>query len=488
MTYFHHSPDDLKGTRHWLDIAISFAYRTGLHRNPDKSSLDIKKKRLLKRIWWSCLMKDRLVSLETRGPLGIKDEDFDTPMLILEDFEIEALPGDNSIISSALNDPTIQTDLALICIEKARLCLCIGHVISIQYPLLIGDHEAIQRRSISTRSSSRLFPKKWDREHAEKVLDCDFELSNWLDNLPTRFRRDGSSVKEHEKDRSRIFLQQSLLHMVYFATISALHEPQSLSAAGVGKLQNGCDLQDLSLLRVREASKAIATIGLDLHKLRLERYLPTAAAAILVPATAHHLLDMQSPITSNEEDSVERSYQCISVLEKLQGAFPAAGYAIEFLGPAIRKSDLDIAVGRMEKRSGLPESGMGSAQSTLMEKEDRVTPNPSSPNAVARAVGLEELSDLSQRDTHPFAPSHCVTDFINMNDNSGEGRMQDVSSEESPFSTFPSRNYDKLDAKRPMAIYNGTESHDGFETFIDSDTDDCTSSLSSNSECADVGG
>ena len=59
--------------------------------------------------------------------------------------------------------------------------------------------------------------------------------------------------------------------------------------------------------------------------------------------------------------------------------------------------------------------------------------------------------------------------------------MKDVSSDESPFSTFSSRNYDKLDdpvneleAKRSMTAFNGTESYDGFGTFINSDADDCT--------------
>lgn len=104
---------------------------------------------------------------------------------------------------------------------------------------------------------------------------------------------------------------------------------------------------------------------------------------------------MLSSISSNEEDSIERSYQCIKVLEKLQGTFPDAGYAIKFLGAAIRKSDFDIAVQRMKKRPELPESTTGSSRTTPIEKENRIALNASPPNAVGRAMRLKSLSDLS---------------------------------------------------------------------------------------------
>ncbi len=337
-------------------------------------------------------MKDRLVSLETRDHIRVRDDDFDMPMLILEDFEIEALPIDNCIISSEfalIRDTTVQKDLALICIEKAKLCLCIGHVISIQYPVLSIDHETLPRPDMTIHSSSRLFPKKWDRDHTKRVLDCDSELSNWLDNLPTQFLCNRSSALEYHKGRSCVFLQRSLVYMMCFAAISVLHEPQSLSIVELGTLQNSCDLQDLSVLRVREASKAIATIGLDLHKLRLERYLPTTVVAILVLAMAHHLLDMQSPLNSNGENSIERSYQCVQLLEELQDTGPAAGYEIKILGAAVRKSNFGAAVEGMEKRSETPRSTMGSIQTTTMEKENEILEDLSPLNALGRAVKIE---------------------------------------------------------------------------------------------------
>ena len=92
MTYWYEAPDDPKDIWHWLGIAISLARTIGINCNTSQSSLDTKTRKLWKRIWWSCYLRDRLISLGMRRPMRINEDDFDLGVLELEDFETGAMP------------------------------------------------------------------------------------------------------------------------------------------------------------------------------------------------------------------------------------------------------------------------------------------------------------------------------------------------------------------------------------------------------------
>ena len=75
-----------------MGVATSVAHTIGLHRNPERSNMDPKSTRLWKRIWWSTYMRDRLIALGMRRPTRIKAEDYDVPMMTLDDFDLVAIP------------------------------------------------------------------------------------------------------------------------------------------------------------------------------------------------------------------------------------------------------------------------------------------------------------------------------------------------------------------------------------------------------------
>jgi hypothetical protein len=165
MTYWYETPDHQKDTWHWMGVTISLAHTIGLHRNPDNSNMELSKKKLWKRIWWSCFMRDRLIALSMRRPTRVKDEDHDVPMLTEADFEIGALPEHITVIPrecSLARDVEAQRELVLMCIARAKLCLCISHILSTQYSVLVRC-EGMQGAEGATRSSVMLFPKKLDQ-------------------------------------------------------------------------------------------------------------------------------------------------------------------------------------------------------------------------------------------------------------------------------------------------------------------------------------
>lgn len=338
MTYWYETPDDQKDTWHWMGVAISLAHTIGLHRDPEKSNMDPRSQRLWKRIWWSCFMRDRLVALGMRRPTRVKDEDYDVPMLTEDDFEIQALADDITIISPSctlIRDVEAQRELAQMCIAKAKLCLCVSHVLSAQYSVLI-KHQGMQNQEGSTRSSVMLFPKKLDQ--TDEVRSCDVELNEWINELPLSCRY--SNEPPIDASSGPMQVQRALLHMVYFTTLSALHRPQVLPPATATKMDKCRELQDLSRKKVREASKEITRISQDLYNRGLEKYLPTTGVTVLLPAIIIHLLDIKSCNDEARQQAMEGFCQCMLVLEKLRDNYASADFATQFLEAAIRKADI----------------------------------------------------------------------------------------------------------------------------------------------------
>ncbi|KAK7432731.1 Cutinase transcription factor 1 beta [Neonectria magnoliae] len=341
MTYWYETPDDQKDTWHWMGVAISLAHTIGLHRNPGSTSMTPAKQKLWKRIWWSCFMRDRLIALGMRRPTRIKDEDFDVPMLEESDFEIEVLPDDNTVIPSScslVRDIDMQRELAIMCIAKAQLCVCISHMLKAQYSVLIRDK---MKPENTTNSTMMLFPNK-QLDNVESVTEVDHELMAWAESLPTCCQYRTLTPLDVKDGRSTIAVQRTLLHMVYYTTISALHRPQFLPSSPLQAPTTSRQVQDMSRLRVRDAAMHITRMATELHQCRLERFLPTTGVTVILPAMIIHLLEMKNPAPQSRERATRGFRQCMRVMEKLREVYAAADYATGFLDAALRKAAIDI--------------------------------------------------------------------------------------------------------------------------------------------------
>ena len=341
LTYYYETPDDQKDTWHWMGVATSVAHTIGLHRNPDNTNLDSKRVKLWKRIWWSTYMRDRLIALGMRRPTRIKSEDFDVPMLTLDDFEIAPIPDSITCIPAdckVARDVDIQRQLAVMCIEKARLCLCISHVLSKQYCVLNNNH-GLQ----NDRTTMMLLPKKLDPATSE-VKTCDEELQKWVNELPEE-----AKYTDKASGEAAIDLARSLLHMVFFTTLSALHRPQVLPnsqggpASAPSRDDVESDILDASRRNVRRAASAITSIAQRLDTNGLVKYLPTTGVTVLLPAIIIHLLDIKAPEEETRRSSLRGFCQCMAVMGKLRDLYAAADYSVAFLEAAIRKAGIHVA-------------------------------------------------------------------------------------------------------------------------------------------------
>ncbi|KAM0492150.1 hypothetical protein ACHAP8_010147 [Fusarium lateritium] len=341
MTYWYETPDDQKDTWHWMGVAISLAHTIGLHRNPGSTSMAPAKQKLWKRIWWSCFMRDRLIALGMRRPTRIKDEDFDVPMLEESDFEIEMLPESNTVIPSTcalVRNTDMQRELATMCIAKAQLCVCISRMLKAQYSVLIRDK---MKPENTTNSTMMLFPNK-QLDNVESVTEVDHELMAWAESLPACCQYRTLTPLDVKDGRSTVAVQRTLLHMVYYTTISALHRPQFLPSSPLQAPTTSRQVQDMSRLRVRDAAMHITRMATELHQYRLERFLPTTGVTVILPAMIIHLLEMKNPAPQARERATRGFRQCMRVMEKLREVYAAADYATGFLDAALRKAAIDI--------------------------------------------------------------------------------------------------------------------------------------------------
>ncbi|KAJ5199619.1 hypothetical protein N7472_004823 [Penicillium cf. griseofulvum] len=334
MTYWYETPDDQKDTWHWMGVSLSLAHTIGLHRDPGNSRMDVRRQRMWKRIWWSTYTRDRLIALGMRRPMRVKDDDCDVPMLSLDDFEfrpfspeIVAIVGNSEILQNVNN----QRELALMFIEKAKLCLCVSHVLSAQYSVLSHKFGG------TMETTMMLVPKKSTAETFE-VRSCDQELEDWLANLPIETQYVASSGSKLSEADEVLHSHRALLKMVYLTTSSALHRPQVLPATPYPSTD--AELQDMSRNKVRFAAVEITAIAQDLHCLDLTRYYPTTGVTVLLPAVIIHLLDIKSTDPSIRMTSLHRFYQCMRILQRLREIYASADFATSFLEAAIRKADV----------------------------------------------------------------------------------------------------------------------------------------------------
>lgn len=286
-------------------------------------------------------MRDQLIGLSMRRPTRIKDADFDVPMLKLEDFETTELPAHILPSCSILRDAVILSDLAHLCIAKAKLCLCISQVLGAQYSVLIRDQSQATARDENTRNCMMLFPKKLDQ--TDKVRACNVELADWLLSLPKSCLYRTPTTADLDAGQASLVVQRALLHMCYHATLSALHRPQVLPSAETATQTQCHALQHISHRQVREASREITRAAQSLFQLQLARYLPTTGVTVLLPAIIIHLLDIKTSSCGVREEARRGFVTCMRVLELLRDSYAAADFATQFLAAAMRKAGIEVA-------------------------------------------------------------------------------------------------------------------------------------------------
>lgn len=339
MTFWYEAPEDEKDTWHWMGVAISLAYTVGLNRDPVTESAS--RHKLRKRIWWSCYMRDRLIAMGMRRPTRIKDGDFDVPMLEPSDFETEVLANGNHVVPSGctlVRDTKMQQELADMCVQMAKLCVLVSHMLDAQYSVLNRDRNRPGAPTKSTRMLS--LKQNMDDGQIKSVQAVDAELAAWAVALPESCKYKPLTLADIQGGRSPIAVQRNHLHMIYQTAVSALLRPQFLSSSPMQAPAVPKAVQEICRFKVRNAATQITRMAAEMHCFGLDIYLPTTGVTVVLPAMIMHLLHMKDPVCETRDEAREGFDQCMSVLHKLREIYAAADFAISFLEVALKRADI----------------------------------------------------------------------------------------------------------------------------------------------------
>jgi hypothetical protein len=331
MSYFQESHDEPTNHWYWAELGCVMARSIGLFLDPMPSSLSAGQKRLWKRIGWSCILRDRVLNLGVRMPPKVRQEEFQVPILLEEDFEPMVF---SSAVTTLLphcelvRDESLQRHLARMCIEKTKLCILLGDLFNCLYK------EGSPKLGETSEVTLILLPQS-DNLDMAAVAMIENDLQCWVRNLPAAVQN--LQLKDaimHSKEKIA-FAHCSMLHMFYQTILCAFYRPQILAASPA--------VAHETTQRMRHATMMLTRHFEDLQSYDLIRFLPSSAVTFLLTAAVNHLVEYK---TVEEDDARERHLRrfrdCLCFLKTLQTVHVYAKYGGIFLTSSARQQGIAV--------------------------------------------------------------------------------------------------------------------------------------------------
>ncbi|PGH07638.1 hypothetical protein GX51_01647 [Blastomyces parvus] len=326
MSYWFETPHDQKDCFHWIGISLALSRLNGMHLDITTAAMDLNTRRIWRRTWWILYSRDRTIPLGMRRPARLREDDYDLDMISLDDFDLRPLPTHlRQMIGSSetLSNASYHRALALLFIEKVKLCGHLHQALALQYRTPVHDAETMRGARMA------LIPKTEATDIAQ-IRYHDEGLERWFANTPKETRYSPQFACELSEGDEVLHLHRSMLKLLYLATRSTLHLPQIIRALP-NKLQPS-GLHQESIEKVRYTAAEITAIAQDLHRLNLTRYLPSNGATPLLSAIATHVIDLTSSGSAINLNSLNSLHQCLQTILRLREIYPVTDsitYSIE---------------------------------------------------------------------------------------------------------------------------------------------------------------
>ena len=228
MTFWPSGPRDTWTFYHWIGFSVTLAESLGIHRSLSQVHMPEKDRSLLKRIWYTLVIRDAWGAALFGRPFRINDRQCDDDQLILADFKYDGLDWDAAPSSKAKS---------LYFIQASSLAL-------------------VLRRVFGLRSYSQT-PMQCQHTSIE---DLRSELAGWRTSVPHELDWDVLGAPTN--------VYAGVLSLLYHNTLILAHLPVSTSPSSSGTSQSTGPLPSLdqgsSLAIVREGAESILDIATSL--------------------------------------------------------------------------------------------------------------------------------------------------------------------------------------------------------------------------------
>jgi hypothetical protein len=298
MSHWYESPNSQKDGWHWLGLAI--ATLEGLAATA--KTYEYTNQRQWKRLWWSCYVQDRLLSLASRRPTRLNNISFHVDLLLESDFEIMRLDGAciiSSEIPTFMANPEMQRQSASIFISLAELCTCLDDILQTRYSLVTPMENGAQ-------GATMFYPKQpchIDYVEVEAVND---ELMSWAISLPSGFCWMSAQFPTESPSMT---VQKMFLHILFYTALAFLHR--------------GTSGQTQAPSKAYDATTQIFTIVQHLHQQQLEKLLPSSAVTCILTASMVYLAESSGQFQATDAFQMNEH-----VLAELSKVYTVADHAI----------------------------------------------------------------------------------------------------------------------------------------------------------------
>ncbi|KAH6976541.1 fungal-specific transcription factor domain-containing protein [Ilyonectria sp. MPI-CAGE-AT-0026] len=304
----------------WLSTAIQHCKDAGAHiqagplPNPLSGQLmDHKQRNLLRRLWWCCIIRDRILALGLRRSLQISRSHFnfdESTGLCFADLVDEAE-------RSMVYDAKTKWHLMELLVQLAELCSILTDVITLLHPL--DDIPNWSRHCL---------------DQCSQLAECKNALRQWYKRAAVRFPAFSGSTPGFIGDKTKelvhdsVILYSNFIYMLYYATIVAIchHEALQVVLAKLSPSTNShasMSIQE-SAKELRDAAFGTTKCVQGLVDLGLVRWLPISVIPCLALPLMLHILDSKlSSIKENNEISTEREAQALTKQSRLNALIEA---------------------------------------------------------------------------------------------------------------------------------------------------------------------
>ncbi|EXJ74869.1 uncharacterized protein A1O5_01565 [Cladophialophora psammophila CBS 110553] len=356
---------DYKDSWYWIGTAIAIAQSLGLHLDLAGQQGHSNERKLKRRLWWCCYVREHIVAMGLGKPCRISQ--FRVPMIGIADCDLSAISLSAPyahVLPADLHNPTKLITLATLLVEKARLCVCIHRIVSTVYG---GSSSHGHGEWIGAPNSDRPGGSK-------DIEDCTRDLDLWMAMLPNEA---ASKLSSHQDQDRSLIISKVTLQTIYYTAIIAVHRPQAFGQKASGTVSKTQTWSHARLI-VRWAAHQISGAFAYVREQGLLDYLDATAVANIIAAVVVHLQDCSVSDDSIRRQALHDLRHCMVYLRHLQHTYSSAGHALKVLQPAARSAEMAV-------------NGLDSGENMM----DNLQPSPAQTTNVGYRDFIEHVSEPS---------------------------------------------------------------------------------------------
>lgn len=319
-----------------MALVTSLSQTLGLHEIYTYEGLDPGKQRLYKRIAWYSFIRDQQIALALTRPPTMKSTQHTIPMLTLDDFDFEPIREHyfGSEIQRILGGSfPRQRKLAILCIETAKLCVCVSHILETQHTVKrFSNSHAVLIGGIYKHA---ILQARDDNIAAEGRQRCDAELQSWFSECTQGTNYTESLICHLLEDDESTMVHRAMLHCLYYTAVCALHQASFDNASS----QTAAE-KELSFQKTQQAAREISNIVQEIQHLGLVALVPSYGSTPVMYAIMAHLRGMKSQYKTKRREAWDAFNTCTHMIRLLAETYHGAEAIFELLTATSQRTKL----------------------------------------------------------------------------------------------------------------------------------------------------